>query len=46
MKNSSSGFALGLFGTIALGSEIRIFGEFTLIIITGVILAGLFRWKR
>ena len=40
MKNSSGGFALGLFGTIAIGNEFRIFGEFTFIII--VILWGLF----
>jgi hypothetical protein len=40
MKNSGSGFALGLFGTIAMGSEFRIFGGFTFVMIS--ILIGVF----
>jgi len=33
MKSNGGGFALGLFGAIAIGNEFRIFGEFTFIII-------------
>jgi hypothetical protein len=41
MKNSSGGgFALGLFGTLAFASELRIFGGFTFVII--VILLSVF----
>ena len=43
MKNNFGGFALGLFGTIPIGSEFRIFGGLTFMIISifvGIIYAG------